>query len=65
MFLHIVFHAVIVTFDGIAVNASVETAFISAHIDTFNAVADVALILILFSKNRITGNSFNQFFVDT
>lgn len=50
MFLHIVFHAVIVTFDGIAVNASVETAFISAYIDTFNAVADVALILILLAR---------------
>lgn len=50
MFLHIVFHAVIVTFDGIAVNASVETTFISAYIDTFNAVADVALILILLAR---------------
>ena len=65
MFLSVIFHAVVIAFDGVTIDASVEATFISAYVDTFNAIADIPLIFVFFGKEGVAGDSFDQFFVDT
>ena len=65
MFLSVIFHTVVIAFDGVTIDASVEATFISAYVDTFNAIADIPLIFVFFGKEGVAGDSFDQFFVDT
>ena len=64
-FLSVIFHTVVIAFDGVTIDASVEATFISAYVDTFNAIADIPLIFVFFGKEGVAGDSFDQFFVDT
>ena len=47
MFLSVIFHTVVIAFDGVTIDASVEATFISAYVDTFNAIADIPLIFVV------------------
>lgn len=50
MFLHIICCCIIITFDGIAINTSVQTTFISPDINTFDTVADITLVFMAQSE---------------
>ena len=65
MFSPIIYCRVIIAFDGITINTSVQATFISSDINAFNAVADVTLVLILLGEDRITDDLFYQILINT
>lgn len=64
MLLHIICRSIIIAFDGITIDASVETTLISANINTFDTVADSTLVFIFPGKDGAADNPFYQFLVD-
>ena len=65
MFPPIIYCRVIIAFDGITINTSVQATFISSDINAFNAVADVTLVFILLGEDRITDDLFYQILINT
>lgn len=55
----------VVSPDGITVDTAVQTAFVGPDVDTFDAVAYVALIFVLMCPDRIASYAFDQLTVDT
>jgi hypothetical protein len=64
MFPPIIYCRVIIAFDGITINTSVQATFISSDINAFNAVADVTLVFILLGEDRITDDLFYQILIN-
>ena len=56
---------IVVTLDSVAINAAVQTTFVSAYIDAFDTVADIPLVLVLPGGDRIAYDLFDQFFIHT
>ena len=55
---------VVFGFDGIAVDAAVETGVISTDVDAFDAAADVALVFVFACGDGVAGEPLDEFWVD-
>ena len=64
MLVQIILHRIIVPFDGITINTTIQATLISTDVNTLRTPANITLIFIFPDGYRITCNSFHQLIIN-